>query len=167
MSSRTRGRGAAVQAAAPAAARMVVEPAGLRRRLASMLYESLLLMGVLALLFMVPWLVLGIVFGVTPPGWLAWLHVTGALGAYFVWYWRRGGQTLAMQTWRLCIVDAGSGKLPDLRQCVLRYLLAWPSLGLCGVGLLWALIDRDRQFLHDRLTGTCIVLLPGKVGTPR
>ena len=33
-------------------------------------------------------------------------------------------------------------------------------LGLAVFGLLWALVDRDRQFLHDRLAGTCIVLLP-------
>jgi uncharacterized RDD family membrane protein YckC len=27
----------------------------------------------------------------------------------------------------------------------------------CGAGILWALVDRDRQFLHDRLAGTRIV----------
>ena len=148
-------------------ARLVVEPAGLRRRLASMLYESLLLLGVLALVFLVPWLILGVVFGIAPPGWLAWIHVVTALGAYFVWYWRRGGQTLAMQTWRLRIVDAASGRLPDDRQCLLRYALAWPSVLFFGAGLLWALFDRDRQFLHDRLAGTCIVLLPGNMGAPK
>jgi len=45
-------------------------------------------------------------------------------------------------------------------RCWLRYALAWPSVLLFGAGLLWALIDRDRQFLHDRLAGTCVVLLP-------
>jgi uncharacterized RDD family membrane protein YckC len=28
------------------------------------------------------------------------------------------------------------------------------------VGLLWALVDRDRQFLHDRLAGTRLVAVP-------
>lgn len=150
-----------------AAPRLVVEPAGLRRRLASMLYESLLLLGVLALVFLAPWLALGIGLGVAPPGWLAWIHLFIAVGGYFIWYWRRGGQTLAMQTWRLRIVDAASGRQPSLGQCLLRYALAWPSVMLFGVGLLWALVDRDRQFLHDRLAGTFIVLLPGKLGTPK
>ncbi|THF55391.1 RDD family protein [Pseudothauera rhizosphaerae] len=154
-------------AASPAVPRLVVEPAGLRRRLAAMLYESLLLLGVLALVFMVPWLIVGQAFGFAPPGGLAWLHIFVALGAYFIWYWRRGGQTLAMQTWRLAIVDAASGQLPSLPRCLLRYALAWPSVLLFGAGLLWALIDRDRQFLHDRLAGTCIVLLPGNAGAPR
>ncbi len=89
--------------------RPAVELAGLRRRLASMLYESMLLLGVLALTFLVPYLMLGIVAEFAPPGWLLWLHVFGVLGVYFVWYWRRGGQTLAMQTWRLKIVTACRG----------------------------------------------------------
>jgi uncharacterized RDD family membrane protein YckC len=46
-----------------------------------------------------------------------------------------------------------------LRQALLRYLLCWPSV-LGVVGLLWALADRDRQFLHDRLAGTRLVVVP-------
>ncbi|MFN9122921.1 MAG: RDD family protein, partial [bacterium] len=38
-----------------------------------------------------------------------------------------------------------------------RYLLAWPSVLAAGAGLAWALVDRDRQFLHDRLAGTRLV----------
>ena len=151
---------AAKASAAPAAERPRVELAGFRRRLASMLYESMLLLGVLALTFLVPYLILGAVASFTPAGWLLWLHVFLVLGGYFVWYWRRGGQTLAMQTWRLKIVDASEGRIASLGRSWLRYALAWPSVLLGGIGLLWALVDRDRQFLHDRLAGTCIVLLP-------
>ena len=145
--------------AAPSSARPSVELAGLRRRLASMLYESMLLLGVLALTFLVPYLMLGVGFEIAPPGWFAWLHIFVVLGAYFVWYWRRHGQTLAMQTWRLKLVDA-DGRGLSLGRCWLRYALCWHSVLLFGIGLLWALIDRDRQFLHDRLTGSCIVLMP-------
>lgn len=143
--------------------RQQVEPASLRRRLASSLYESLLLLGVIALGFLAPLLVLGIALGITPPGWLEWLHLFLLLGVYFVWLWRRNGQTLAMQTWQLLIVDAKTGMRPSLRQCLLRYALAWPStlLNIFGVGLIWtAFVDRDRQFAHDRLAGTCIVFNP-------
>lgn len=142
--------------------RTVVELAGLRRRLASMLYESMLLMGVLALTFLVPYLMLGVGLGIAPPGWLAWLHIFLVLGFYFVWYWRRNGQTLAMQTWRLKVVDAGTGLNPDARRAWLRYVFCWPSLLCLGAGLIWAVFDRDRQFLHDRLAGTRVVLLPGQ-----
>ncbi|ANQ86309.1 putative RDD family protein [Azoarcus olearius] len=158
MVKQSKKHGAALAATAEST-RVVVEVAGLRRRLASMLYESMLLLGVLALTFMVPYLVIGALFQVAPPGWLGWLHLFVVLGCYFVWYWRRNGQTLAMQTWRLKIVTA-DGQPLALGRCWLRYALAWPSVLLFGVGLLWALIDRDRQFLHDRLAGSHVVLLP-------
>jgi len=134
---------------------IVAELPGIRRRLASLLYESLLLLGVWAATFMLPHLALGMAFGVTLPGPVLILHVVAVFAAYFVWYWSHGGQTLAMQTWKLQLLMADGSK-PPLSSLLLRYALAWPSLLLGGIGLLWALFDRDRQFLHDRLAGTRI-----------
>ncbi|MBK6637844.1 MAG: RDD family protein [Rhodocyclaceae bacterium] len=128
----------------------------IRRRLAAMLYESLLLLGVLSLSFMVPHLILGVIFQISAPGVVLLLHVALVLGIYFVWYWTHGGQTLAMQTWKLKLTTP-DGRVPTLRFLVLRYLLAWPSLLFYGAGIVWAVFDRDRQFLHDRLSGTRIV----------
>ncbi len=121
-----------------------------------MLYESLLLLGVLSVTFMVPHLALGMGFGVALPGWILVLHVFVVLGAYFLWYWSHGGQTLAMQTWKIQLTTA-TGSPPTLARMLLRYSLAWPSVVYFGVGLIWALFDRDRQFLHDRLAGTRLV----------
>lgn len=146
--------------ALPAADRPVVEMAGLRRRLASMLYEVLLLLGVLGLFYMLPNVLLGMSVSVIPGPLLQLLWVFAVCGAYFVWYWHRHGATLAMQTWRLKVVDARDGRLPSAGRAILRYAVAWPSLWCFGVGILWAIVDRDRQFLHDRLAGTCIVLMP-------
>lgn len=131
--------------------------AGLRRRLASLLYESLLLLGVLAAGFMLPYLIVGLFLEVAPQGWFAWLHIMLLLGLYFVYYWRHGGQTLAMQTWGIRIVDAGRDQPPELRRALLRYVLSWPSVLFCGAGLIWAVFDRDGQFLHDRLAGTRVI----------
>jgi len=75
---------------------------------------------------------------------------------YFVWFWMNGGQTLPMKTWKLRLAGANGQKLRPL-QAVLRYLAAWPSIMLFGIGVLWALFDKDRQFLHDRIAGTSIV----------
>jgi uncharacterized RDD family membrane protein YckC len=66
------------------------------------------------------------------------------------------GQTLAMQTWKIRL-STPRGVPPTLAQLALRYALAWPSVIYLGAGLFWALFDRDRQFLHDRLAGTCLV----------
>ncbi len=129
---------------------------GLRRRIASMAYESLLLLGVLSVSFMLPHLALGMAFNIALPGWVLLSHVFIVLGAYFVWYWHHGGQTLAMQTWKIRL-STPSGVEPSLARLALRYVLAWPSLVYLGAGLFWALFDRDRQFLHDRLAGTRLV----------
>lgn len=129
---------------------------GLGRRIASMAYESLLLLGVLSVGFMLPQLILGIGFNLLLPGWALLGNVFIVVGCYFLWYWHHGGQTLAMQTWKIKI-STPSGAQPSLPRLVLRYALSWPSLIYFGVGILWALIDRDRQFLHDRLAGTRLI----------
>lgn len=121
-----------------------------------MFYESLLLLGVLSALVLVPHLLIGVIWQAALPGWAIWVNVAAVAGLYFVYQWRRSGQTLAMKTWRLQIVSQDDGQPPSTRRALLRYLLAWPSV-VSGLGLLWALFDRDRQFLHDRLAGTRIV----------
>lgn len=142
--------------------------AGLRRRFACMFYESLLLLGVLAVSFMLPHLALGMAYEIVMPGPLLVLHVFAVMGGYFVGYWwRHYGQTLAMQTWLLKIVRA-DGNPPEFRRLLLRYFLCWPSLLFYGAGLIWAFLDRDHQFLHDRLAGTRIIFAPPTItsGSP-
>ncbi len=85
------------------------------------------------------------------------LYLFLVLGIYFVGCWSRGGRTLPMQTWKLRLVR-GENLPVGAGRALLRYALAWPSLLLFGGGILWALLDRDRQFLHDRLAGTRIVM---------
>lgn len=121
-----------------------------------MLYESLLVFGVAFLGFMAPNIALGMLAQtVLPPGMLM-LHLIGVVATYFLWYWRRSGQTLAMQTWKIRLESAHGGR-PGWGQLILRFLLIWPSIIFLGAGILWALFDRDRQFLHDRLAGTRLV----------
>jgi uncharacterized RDD family membrane protein YckC len=64
-----------------------------------------------------------------------------------------------MKTWRIRIVRWDGGRV-GVARAVHRYLLAWLSLAALGAGFIWALFDRDRQFLHDRLAGTAIVEAP-------
>ncbi|MDR2881376.1 MAG: RDD family protein [Azoarcus sp.] len=142
---------------------ITVELASLRRRVAGIFYESMLLIGVLAVGFLFPWMFIFFQLDLKdPPTWVRWLellHVLVLLGGYFIYSWGRHGQTLAMRTWRLRVVTAEGRSLSWRRAC-LRYALAWPSVTCFGVGLLWAFIDLDRLFLHDRLAGTRVVQLP-------
>ena len=151
-----------------------------KRRLVSMVYEFLLAFAVLFL----PFLVFEMLTGASHAPLIEHLRQVLAfmvLGIYFIHQWTREGQTLAMRTWRLKLVHPGHDRVAP-RVAVLRYLLCWlwvlPAVIVCGVfGLqhwqalgavlagivLWSLtafLDKDRQFLHDRLAGTRLVQLP-------
>ena len=130
--------------------------AGLGRRLFSLAYEALLRAAVL--------LAGGFAFtafaqrlepAVARPA----LQVTLLLltGSYFVWQWQRGGQTLAMKSWRLRLVTA-AGEPLSAAHALRRFVFALPGTLLGGGTVIWAFFDRDRQFLHDRLAGTRIVM---------
>ena len=105
------------------------------------------------------------------------LFVFLVAGVYFVWFWVKG-QTLAMKTWHIRVVDVQGRPLTQQR-ALLRYFLSWlwffPPLtaswlaglsGLAGAGLMllwiavWALssrLNRERQFWHDVWAGTRLV----------
>lgn len=129
---------------------------GIGRLLGAMLYEALVLFAVLLSAFLFPQIVLS-GFGIAMSGRAMWLHFFCLLLVYFVWFWLHGGQTLPMKTWKLRVVDQAGGPLRPL-QAVLRYCAAWPSVLFFGVGLLWALVDREKRFLHDRIAGSRIIL---------
>ncbi len=125
-----------------------------KRRLACMLYESMLLFGVL--------FIAGYMFDTLTQSKHAlylrnerqwWLFFV--LGLYFVWFWRHGGQTLAMKTWHIRLVTENGGRAAWW-QLVIRYLLCWPFT-LTGVGFIYSWFDKHGQFPQDRLSKTLLV----------
>jgi len=133
---------------------MIHDPSSIGRRLGAMLYEGLVVFAILIATFLFPQVIFS-GFGLNLGGKLLWLHVFLVLGIYFIWCWLHGGQTLPMKTWKLRLVDQGGMPLRPL-QAILRYMAAWPSICLFGIGIFWALFDRDGLFLHDRIAGTRI-----------
>ena len=156
------------------------------RRVSCCLYEQLVLLGVIAFTFLVPNLGLGILFGVSLPSWLTFLYLYSVLGIYFVWYWTKSGQTLAMQTWRIRMIATNGFNLTR-RQAIWRYVYGslwivpcvflqwifhlekWQIIEmLFAVALfIWPLsifLDRRstslRQSLPDRLANSRLVELP-------
>ncbi|MBC3869045.1 RDD family protein [Undibacterium oligocarboniphilum] len=154
----------------------------LRRRLICMVYEAMLLFGIV--------FVSGFIFDVITQSRHAlmlrhlrqfWLFLV--IGAYFVFCWSRSGQTLAMQTWRIRVTDLDGSRVPVIK-AVVRYCLSWMwflpamaldyqfglkewhmvivvALGIAG----WALtarMDKDGQFLHDRLAKTRLIDVPAE-----
>jgi uncharacterized RDD family membrane protein YckC len=153
-------------------------PPGLARRFAAFLYEGVLLFGVVffaGLLYSILTRQQHALEGRTGMGIVIFL----VLGLYFVGFWTRTGQTLAMKTWHLRVVDAAGRPLGVVR-AIARYLLSWlwflPALisvrliGLHGGGaiigsliagvlayLLIARLHPQRQFLHDALCGSRVI----------
>jgi uncharacterized RDD family membrane protein YckC len=135
-------------------------PPSILTRLAAMVYESLL---VTAVVFVASFIVLPFV-GELKAAWQrhffqVWILLV--LFVYFAAFWLRSGQTLAMKTWRIRLVNREGGRI-SLRQAAGRFVLALLGLMLGGAGFLWALFDRDRQFLHDRLMRTQLIRVPRK-----
>lgn len=128
--------------------------AGLWRRVSAMLYEALLL---LALWFIADYLFIALTHNLSSPYKKPLLqgYLLGITAVYFCWFWLRG-QTLAMKTWRIRVVNREGAPL-TLKQALLRFVLAMVLIPAFGISLVWALFDRNRQFLHDRLAGTRLV----------
>lgn len=92
----------------------------------------------------------------TPLGWMLWIACWLVAGAYAVWSWRRGGQTLGMRPWRLR-VTAADGGAATRDALIRRYGVGTISLLAVGAGFWWAWVDRDRLTWHDRASGTRMV----------
>jgi uncharacterized RDD family membrane protein YckC len=131
-------------------------PPSFPRYFAALIYEALLLVGIIAIGVILPYILLGAFANIAPSAFVQRMHFILLLGFYFIWCWLHGGQTLAMKTWKIKLTDKTGAPLRPA-QAILRYLAAWPSLLFFGVGLLWRFVDPDKQFLHDRIAGSRLI----------
>jgi uncharacterized RDD family membrane protein YckC len=152
--------------------------AGVARRLAALVYDAFLLFGLLV----VPLLIATAVLHGGPkplamanetvahdlpsiaPKLLLQIYWLVVVGGFYCYFWRKNGQTLGMQAWRLR-VDANAGGRPTWKQCGLRLLTGAASLLLAGLGFWWIWLDPQRRSWHDRASDTRVVVLPkqGKI----
>lgn len=77
---------------------------------------------------------------------------------YFI-FWRRGGQTLGMQAWKVKLVNS-AGLPVSNTQILTRLVAALAAYGAFGLGIAWRLVDPDNCYLHDRLSGTRLTTVP-------
>jgi uncharacterized RDD family membrane protein YckC len=152
----------------------------LKRRMASFVYEGLLLFGI----GLIPGAIGALFVALT--GHQHPLQSDTALrvitlviyAVYFSWFWSKRGQTLPMQTWHIRVVTSEGGPLSQGR-ALLRFIAAcawfapaaliaslnhwtrWQGLGAMAVGVVaYALLARlhpQRQFWHDALCGTRLI----------
>jgi uncharacterized RDD family membrane protein YckC len=126
--------------------------AGLGRRLAALIYDSILLFG---LWFVVTAMALPLKAWVAPAVHerLLTALLLGVGLLFHVWFWTHGGRTLGMQAWKIRLVREDGGPV-GMRQALARGLAALPSYGFFGLGVLWMLVDREGLAWHDRWSAT-------------
>lgn len=165
--------------------------AGMFRRMAALLYDSLVMVAVL-MAATVPFLPFlnGRVLRPEEVGALAyayWAWEAVVIAVFLGFFWTRRGQTLGMQAWRLRVEDE-TGRRLTWRRALLRQayavapwlpgflLLSYSDVGhrqglqfsgdallLLGV-LAWTMmwVDVRRRTWHDRMSHSRVVVLPKK-----
>lgn len=132
---------------------------GLLRRLAAIIYDSLLI-GALLFLATTPFIA---VRGGEPveigDNMIYRLVLALVIYGFFVGFWTRSGRTLGMQSWGLQLETADGGK-PTLATASVRFFAAILSWAPAGLGFLWQLWDKDKLAWHDRISGTRLVYYP-------
>lgn len=145
---------------------------GLLRIFASMVYDSLLLA---AISIAYGAIVVGLevaLFGQPETGqriqWsllakiiitLGWLLV---LMFFYIYFWKKFGQTLGMKTWRIQLVDAQTNHLVDYSQAIKRSVTAIVSLLFLGIGYWFKFVHPQQRLLHDVASHTKLILLKRK-----
>lgn len=145
--------------------------ANLFRRIMAMLYDAFLLLGISFAYGVIVLLIRKLVGDDTMQAPSNALQVIIVIGLWFcyalfyVWCWRKTGQTLGMKSWRLQLLQEDQSQdqqLPGWKECWLRCLLAPLSMAMLGIGYLWCLVDKQGDCLHDIYSNTKVVLLPKK-----
>jgi len=135
-----------------------VETAGTVARLLAVAIDTMILVGIDAVVIYFTLEICGITFdelGILPKGPLIAFLLVQNIG-YLVAF-TAGGQTLGKMATGIRVVSAEPGASLDLGRAFLRELM-WLVLAVpAGIGFVPALFSTDRRGLHDRFAGTRVV----------
>ncbi|PCI08150.1 MAG: hypothetical protein COB77_02990 [Gammaproteobacteria bacterium] len=131
---------------------------GLFRRLLAILYDSFLLA---AILFIVSAIATTINHGkAVEPGDILYPFLVITIFTlsylYFAWFWIHNGQTLGMKTWKIQLTAENNNKI-NWKTTAIRFVSAFFSWGVFGLGFLWSLFDKKKRCWHDLISKTMLV----------
>lgn len=139
-----------------------MNPAGFWRRLGAMFYDAVLL---IALWFFTALVITAINYSFTQKFLASWQNQWILFPAlllmsfiFFSWCWRRSGQTLGMQTWKIQLVSAHNNTI-TWKQCLMRFIGAMISWSCFGLGYVWILFNKEKLAWHDQWSNTRIILI--------
>jgi uncharacterized RDD family membrane protein YckC len=128
------------------------------RRLAAMIYDSLLLVGIwfLATALLLP-LNAGQAFH---SGQFFYpIYLLCVSFAFYGWFWTHGGQTLGLKAWKIKVLTFDQTPL-SWQQAAVRFAAAILSLAVCGLGFFWIVWDKKSYAWHDYLSKTSLFFEP-------
>jgi uncharacterized RDD family membrane protein YckC len=146
---------------------IIVKDAALWRRLAAMVYDSIVIIAI--------WMVVGFIvlsaFGidqaqivendhvVMDPYYRITLFSSMLLSAYlfFAWFWTHSGQTLGMQAWKIRVQNSDASAI-SYKQSLIRCITAPFSFVLFGAGYFYLFFNTERLTLPDLLSRSIVVL---------
>ncbi len=127
----------------------------LPRRLLAMLYDTVILLGLLMLASAIA-LPFGGVNKVAFHDFWFTLWLWTVCFAYLAICWRYGGMTVGMRAWKVRLIS-DDGQIISWSRCLLRFLVGVVSLAVFGLGIFWALVDPKNRTWHDLATHTLLV----------
>ena len=144
--------------------RPVYEQAGFRRRLAALIYDFVLNVGIWMTVTGL-YITAFVAIADSPPQESPILQFTlfpillGSTFLFYYWFWTHGGKTLGMQAWHIRAVTE-EGEPLSFADCVRRTCFGFPLVWAGGLGLIWVILDKDNTALHDHLSKTRVVHIP-------
>ena len=137
--------------------RLTLPNAGMRRRIAALIYDSFLILAIWMLSSLAILAATDLGESLGGPLYQGFLYLE--LMAFYLYFWTFKGQTLGMQVWRLVVIQPSGGTLTR-RHPTQRSRAATPPISCLGLGLFWILVNPERAALHDLLTCTRVGQLP-------
>lgn len=81
------------------------------------------------------------------------------LFVFYGYFWTKTGQTLGMQVWHIR-VQTTNGERISWAQAFKRFVGAFLSVSIFGLGYLWLLIDKNNKTLQCYLSNTQVIRIP-------
>ena len=124
------------------------------RRLASILYDSILVCALL-ILMSAPFYNLNIEDNF-------YLRITMQIYYYFiiqyffVWFWVNKQGTLGMKTWKIRVTDL-DGKSLSYKKAIIRFNMSIISILIFGLGFLMSIFHKHNKCMHDIISETVLI----------
>jgi len=134
--------------------------ARLSRRVAALVYDGFLILAIWMISSLL--LVALVTDGAVLQGLAFQLFLYLELGAFYIYFWCKRGQTLGMQAWRIHLITEQGDPVSPKTACK-RYVFATLSVCSLGIGFLWSLVNSNGLTLHDLTTDTRVIHLPKKI----